>query len=122
MGEQPSGNAITAQKEKKSVISRLISVISTTFAPFIPAIIGAGMIKAVLAVLVLTGVLTDESQTFFILNTVADAAFFFMPVLLAYGASIKFGTNPVLSMTIAGVLLHLSFVFHKFLLKLLHSY
>ncbi len=106
MGEQPSGNANTAQKEKKSVISRLISVISTTFAPFIPAIIGAGMIKAVLAVLVLTGVLTDESQTFFILNTVADAAFFFMPVLLAYGASIKFGTNPVLSMTIAGVLLH----------------
>lgn len=106
MGEQPSGNANTVKKEKKSVISRLISVISTTFAPFIPAIIGAGMIKAVLAVLVLTGVLTDESQTFFILNTVADAAFFFMPVLLAYGASIKFGTNPVLSMTIAGVLLH----------------
>ena len=106
MGEQPSGNANTVTKEKKSVISRLISVVSTTFAPFIPAIIGAGMIKAVLAVLVLTGVLTDESQTFFILNTVADAAFFFMPVLLAYGASIKFGTNPVLSMTIAGVLLH----------------
>ncbi|PJN88962.1 beta-glucoside-specific PTS transporter subunit IIABC [Bacillus sp. mrc49] len=106
MGEQPSGNANTVRKEKKSVISRLISVISTTFAPFIPAIIGAGMIKAVLAVLVLTGALTNESQTFFILNTVADAAFFFMPVLLAYGASIKFGTNPVLSMTIAGVLLH----------------
>ncbi|MDQ0974558.1 PTS system beta-glucosides-specific IIC component [Neobacillus niacini] len=107
MGEHPrSANANTAKEEKKSVISRLISVISTTFAPFIPAIIGAGMIKAVLAVLVLTGVLTNESQTFFILNTVADAAFFFMPVLLAYGASIKFGTNPVLSMTIAGVLLH----------------
>ncbi|GEN88544.1 beta-glucoside-specific PTS transporter subunit IIABC [Oceanobacillus sojae] len=93
-------------KEKKSVISRLISVISTTFTPFIPAIIGAGMIKAVLAILVLVGLLTEESQTFFILNTVADAAFFFMPVLLAYGASIKFGTSPILSMTIAGVLLH----------------
>jgi PTS system beta-glucosides-specific IIC component len=94
------------KKEKKGIFSELLSVISTTFTPFIPAIIGAGMIKAILAVLVLTGVLTDQSQTFFILDTVADAAFFFMPVLLAYGASIKFGTNPVLSMTIAGVLLH----------------
>ncbi|MGE6259113.1 beta-glucoside-specific PTS transporter subunit IIABC [Heyndrickxia sporothermodurans] len=94
------------KKEKKRLISRLISVISTTFTPFIPAIIGAGMIKAILAVLVLLGILTEESQTYFILNTVADAAFFFMPVLLAYGASIKFETNPILSMTIAGVLLH----------------
>lgn len=94
------------KKEKQGVFTRIISVISTTFTPFIPAIIGAGMIKAILAVLVLTGVLTDESQTFFILDTISDAAFFFMPVLLAYGASIKFETNPVLSMTIAGVLLH----------------
>lgn len=100
------GNQNGQKKEKKGIFSEIVSVISTTFTPFIPAIIGAGMIKAILAVLVLTGLLTDESQTFFILDTVADAAFFFMPVLLAYGASIKFATNPVLSMTIAGVLLH----------------
>ncbi|GEN57033.1 PTS beta-glucoside transporter subunit EIIBCA [Halolactibacillus alkaliphilus] len=93
-------------KNKNSLVARFISVISTTFTPFIPAIIGAGMIKAILAVLVLLGILTDQSQTFFILNTVADAAFFFMPVLLAYGASIKFETSPILAMTIAGVLLH----------------
>lgn len=106
-GVNPSKEPREGEKEeKKGYITRLISVISTTFTPFIPAIIGAGMIKAVLAVLVLTGVLTEESQTYFILNTVADAAFFFMPMLLAYGASIKFKTNPVLSMTIAGVLLH----------------
>lgn len=104
--ENGQKNIPNKQNEKKSIISRLISVISTTFTPFIPAIIGAGMIKAILAVLVLIGLLTEESQTFFILDTIADSAFFFMPVLLAYGASIKFGTSPILSMTIAGALLH----------------
>ncbi|WFR60907.1 beta-glucoside-specific PTS transporter subunit IIABC [Paenibacillus amylolyticus] len=93
-------------KQKQSWISRFISVISTTFTPVIPAIIGAGMIKAILAVLVLTGLVTTESQNYYILNTIADAAFYFMPILLAYGASIKFETSPILAMTVAGVLLH----------------
>ncbi|WP_315076631.1 beta-glucoside-specific PTS transporter subunit IIABC [uncultured Clostridium sp.] len=92
--------------EKESIVSRFISVISTTFTPMIPAITGAGMIKAVLAILTLTGILTDDSQTYYILNTIADAAFFFMPVLLAYGAAIKFECSPILAMTLAGVLLH----------------
>lgn len=94
------------KKEKKSFVSEFISVISTTFTPMIPAITGAGMIKAVLAVLTLTGVLTESSQTYYLLNTIADAAFFFMPVLLAYGAAIKFECSPILAMTVAGVLLH----------------
>lgn len=92
--------------EKESWISQLISVISTTFTPMIPAITGAGMVKAILAVLTLTGVLSDTSQTYIILNTVADAAFYFMPILLAYGASIKFEVSPVLAVTVAGILLH----------------
>ncbi|PAE83560.1 PTS beta-glucoside transporter subunit EIIBCA [Shouchella clausii] len=105
-GAPGKGSGHRPSNEKKGWISRFISVISTTFTPMIPAIIGAGMIKAILAVLVLTGALTEQSQTFFVLNTIADAAFFFMPVLLAYGASIKFETSPIMAMTLAGVLLH----------------
>lgn len=93
-------------KEKGSLLSRFISVISTTFTPMIPAITGAGMIKAVLAILTLTGLLSSDSQTYYLLNTIADAAFFFMPVLLAYGAAMKFDCSPILAMTLAGVLLH----------------
>ncbi|MBP1129692.1 PTS system beta-glucosides-specific IIC component [Serratia sp. PL17] len=99
------------QSEKTSparggVMSRIISVISTTFTPVIPAITGAGMIKALLAILKLTGAIDAASPTYHLLDTIADAAFFFLPVLLAYGAAIKFECNPILAMTIAGVLLH----------------
>lgn len=92
--------------EKGNLLERFISVISTTFTPIIPAITGAGMIKAILAIATLTGLLSNESQTYYLLNMIADAAFYFMPVLLAYGAAIKFECNPILAMTLAGVLLH----------------
>ncbi|APH14170.1 PTS system, beta-glucoside-specific IIABC component family protein [Clostridium sporogenes] len=92
--------------EKENIVSRFISVISTTFTPMIPAITGAGMIKAVLSILSLAGLLSADSQTYYLLDTIADAAFFFMPILLAYGAAIKFECNPILAITIAGALLH----------------
>lgn len=94
------------KKEKQGVVSSFISIISTTFTPMIPAITGAGMIKALLAILTLTGLLTSESHTYIILDTIADAAFFFMPMLLAYGAALKFECSPILAITIAGALLH----------------
>jgi len=90
----------------QNIMSRIISVISTTFTPVIPAITGAGMIKALLAILTLTGVLSSDSSSYQLLNIIADAAFFFLPVLLAYGASVKFECSPILAMTVAGVLLH----------------
>ncbi|WP_125114383.1 beta-glucoside-specific PTS transporter subunit IIABC [Agathobaculum sp. Marseille-P7918] len=100
------GNTASAEPEKKpSIINRIVSVISTTFTPVIPALIGGGMIKAVLSILVLCG-LSDSSSTYQILNFISDAAFYFMPVLLAYGAAIKFECNPVLAMTLACALLH----------------
>ncbi|WP_411754862.1 beta-glucoside-specific PTS transporter subunit IIABC [Serratia sp. (in: enterobacteria)] len=100
LGGQPTSKA------KGGVFTQIISVISTTFTPVIPAITGAGMIKALLAILKLTGAIGAASPTYHLLDTIADAAFFFLPVLLAYGASIKFECNPILAMTIAGALLH----------------
>ncbi len=38
-----------AKPQRNGIVSRIISVISTTFTPVIPAITGAGMIKALLA-------------------------------------------------------------------------
>lgn len=98
-------SAPAAEEKKPGIINRIISVISTTFTPVIPALIGGGMIKAVLSILVLCG-LSDSSSTYTILNFISDAAFYFMPVLLAYGAAIKFECNPVLAMTMACALLH----------------
>ncbi|WP_263059655.1 beta-glucoside-specific PTS transporter subunit IIABC [Pectobacterium sp. F1-1] len=108
IGEMNSQRHASSKEPQKKggIFSQIISVISTTFTPVIPAITGAGMIKALLAILKLAGLISADSTTYRLLDTISDAAFFFLPVLLAYGASIKFACNPILAMTIAGALLH----------------
>ena len=106
MKDVPSTSHEESDEEKGSIVNRIISVISTTFTPVIPALIGGGMIKAVLSILVLFNLVNEASSTYEIINFISDAPFYFMPVLLAYGASQKFKTSPIMAMTMACALLH----------------
>lgn len=106
LGENTSVKQKKDDGDKESIVSRLISIISTTFTPVIPAITGAGMIKAVLALLTAFNLINAEGSTYQLLNMISDAAFYFMPVLLAYGASIKFECSPIMAMTLACVMVH----------------
>ena len=107
MGDQAASNGKEEKKEDKgSIVNRIISVISTTFTPVIPALIGGGMMKAVLSILVLLNLVDTTGTTYGIINFISDAPFYFMPVLLAYGAAIKFNCSPILAMTMACALLH----------------
>lgn len=80
-------------------------MISGIFAPVIPLITGAGMIKAILVIMVALG-LSDESSEYYILNFIADSGFYFFPVVLAFSSAQKFGCNPYLAAMIGGVLIH----------------
>lgn len=92
--------------EKKNVVSVVLDTIAGIFTPILPAITGAGMIKAVLVLLTASGLLGTESQSYYILNFISDAAFFFLPMFLAYTSAVKFKCNPFMAMSLAGVLLH----------------
>ena len=61
-------------------------MISGIFAPVIPLITGAGMIKAILVIMMALG-LSDESSEYYILNFIADSGFYFFPVVLAFSFS-----------------------------------
>lgn len=50
------------------------------------------------------------SPTLTILNVIGDGAFFFLPLMVAASAAIKFKTNMSLAIAIAGVLVHPSFI------------
>jgi PTS system beta-glucosides-specific IIC component len=98
-----------ASGAKKSIVNTIFDTVSGIFTPFLPALSGAGMIKAVMALLVTFKVVSASSQLYAILNFIADAAFYFMPILLAYSSAQKFKANPYLAMTLGGVLLHPAF-------------
>lgn len=95
--------------KKESVISRLLGTISGIFTPILPAITGSAMLKTLLILLTMTNIMSKETQTYAILNFVSDAAFYFLPVMLAFSAANKFKMNPMMAVSLGGVLLHPSF-------------
>ena len=100
-GEQPN--------EKKGFWNTVIDFVSNVFQPIIPALSGAGMIKALLALLIVFKLVTEKSQTYIILNMFADGIFYFLPVLLAYTEAKKLKCNPIIAVSVAVILLHPTF-------------
>lgn len=95
--------------EKKKIIDTILDTIAGIFTPIIPAIAGCGILKGFLALCVAMGWISSKTQTYYILNFISDSAFYFLPIILAYTAAIKFKASPYLAMVIGGVLLHPSF-------------
>ncbi|MDU4268773.1 MAG: PTS transporter subunit EIIC, partial [Enterobacter hormaechei] len=81
-----------------------------TMSPLIPAIIGGSMVKLLAMILEMTGVLGKGDPTLTILTVIGDGAFFFLPLMVAASAAVKFKTNMSLAIAIAGVLVHPSFI------------
>lgn len=94
------------QEEKKGPLTAIIEFVAGTFQPVIPALSGAGMVKAVLALLIVFQVISPESQTYYLLNMFADGVFFFLPIILAFTEAQKLRCNPILAASVAAMMMH----------------
>lgn len=107
------GSEVETPKEKltaKVIGAKMLDALVGTMSPLIPAIIGASMVKLLVMVLGMTGMFEDNEPTIIILKAIGDGAFFFLPVMVAASAAIKFKTNMSLAIAIAGVLIHPNFI------------
>lgn len=93
-------------EKKQSVFDQATSFISSVFAPIVPALAGAGMVKALLSVLVAFELVDTASQTYILINMFSDAAFTFLPVLLAYTVAQRLKCNTIIAAAVAGILVH----------------
>ena len=92
--------------EKQGIMNTVISFVAGTFQPIIPALSGAGMVKAVMALLVVFHLISTQSQTYYMLNVFADGVFYFLPMLLAFTEAQKLKCNPILAAGVAAMMLH----------------
>lgn len=90
----------------KELFGRLIETVSTIFIPVIPCLAGAGILMAVLILLKTVGVVSEENQTYVMLNMVSGAVFYYLPVLLAVSSAKVFQCNPFMAAVMAFMLLH----------------
>ncbi|EEO6567212.1 PTS transporter subunit EIIC [Listeria monocytogenes] len=96
--------------KKKSVFSNILDTITGIFTPLLPAITAAAMIKTLLVLLDLFHFIDPTGGTYKVLTFAGDTAFYFMPVLVAFSASLKFKLNPYLGALMGLLLIHPSFV------------
>ena len=101
-----ASDADAAPAEKKGVFEVIVDFISGTFQPIIPALSGAGMVKAVMALLVVFNLIDKTSQTYYMLNLFSDGVFYFLPILLAFCEAQKLKCNPILAAGVAAMMLH----------------
>ena len=106
IGDKQENNHDNSGGEKKKPFDVVAEFVSGIFSPIVPALAGAGMVKALLALLIAFKLVQSTDQTYIIINMIGDATFAFMPILLAYSTAQKLKCNPVLAAVVAGILCH----------------
>ncbi len=93
---------------RRNIFVVAIDFVSGCMTAIVPAIIAGGLLKVVLMLLgpTITGLLSETSTTYRILNIFAEAVIYFLPVLLAYAAARKLNTSIPIAITLGGVLIH----------------
>ncbi|MDZ5760456.1 PTS transporter subunit EIIC [Carnobacterium maltaromaticum] len=100
----------TSDENSGTIISSIFSAISAIFAPLLPALAGSGILRGLLILAVQTGILSENSGTYSILNVASMSVFYFLPILLAFTSARRFGASPYLSALIGAALLNPEFI------------
>lgn len=93
----------------KSAGLGVLGYVSGAVAPMITGLVAGGMLKVVLLLITQVNGGFADTSTYTLLSGLADAAFFFMPIFVAYGAASKLGGTPIYAMIAAAALLHGNF-------------
>lgn len=97
-------------EDKKGRLNTLLDTIAGIFAPIMPIIAGAGMIKALLSILTLFNLIDKSGNVYYFLNFIADSSYYFLPIFLAATAAKKFNCNMHMAMLMGAILLHPNFI------------
>lgn len=106
------GQPVSKEKTKltaKGVWDALLDYLSGTMVQIIPLFIGCGLINCILSVAKIVFGVDSATATYQVLNSIANAPFYFLPVLVGYAGTKKLGANPFLGAMLGLFLMHPSF-------------
>lgn len=100
----------TSNDKQENILKRsanaVIDLLSSFFLPIINLLVSVGILKGALTLLQVSGVVAADTTTYAILNGMADALFYFIPIFLAFTASKRFGVDTVTGMLIGCIILY----------------
>ncbi|MEH6454596.1 MAG: glucose PTS transporter subunit EIIB [Psychromonas sp.] len=116
IGEMSTKDVASAGAEKQNIVQKAVKDLSDIFVPIIPAIVAGGLLMGIFNVLVAPGLFIEGKSLIdanpgladlaAMINTFANAPFVFLPILLAFSASNKFGGNPYLGAALGMLMVH----------------
>ena len=111
-----SGEAQASDAPKGNILQRGVKVLSDIFVPIIPAIVAAGLLMGINNILTspFFNGRTDSIISLYpqiadlakMINVFSSAAFAFLPVLIGFSATKKFGGNPFLGAAMGMIMVH----------------
>ncbi len=97
-------------------LQRLVKLLSDIFVPIVPAIVAGGLLMGINNLLVaqdlfiegqsLVEAYPEMADLAALINTFANAAFVFLPILIGFSATQRFGGNPYLGATLGMLMVH----------------
>lgn len=97
-------------RKRGNIFKRIIEFISSSVTPFVTVIYGAGMLQVFLSLISAFWPTIKTNDTYMMFYWLAQTAFYFMPILIAYGTAKYMKGNPVFSMTVTATLLYPDFM------------
>ncbi|PPA69383.1 PTS transporter subunit EIIC [Jeotgalibacillus proteolyticus] len=120
--EQTGAGEVSKDDMKKitakngNVIQKGVRILADIFIPILPAIVAAGLLLGLNNLLANPGIFYDEQSILDVhtgwtgfaefINVIANTAFTFLPVLIAWSAARKFGGSPLLGIVLGLLLVH----------------
>ena len=95
-----------AAASKQNVFQRLIKTLGDVFVHIIPAIVASGLLRGLLEGLGKVFPAMTQSGTYTIIHLFSNAAFVFLPILIAISAAKVFGGNIFLGAVIGMIMIH----------------
>lgn len=88
----------------KGIFNKFIDIVSGVFQPILGVMCAAGIIKGFNAIFLALGLYAQTSGEYIMLNSIGDAIFQYMPIILGYTAAKKFKLKPFIGMLIGAAL------------------
>jgi len=116
INEMSTAEVKDAGAKKLNALQRFVKLLSDIFVPIIPAIVAGGLLMGLnnlltakdlfMAGKTLIEAYPGMADLAAMINTFANAAFVFLPVLIGFSATKRFGGNPFLGATLGMLMVH----------------
>jgi len=86
----------------------LVGTVTGVFTPILAAMMGIGIIKGCMAIVtqIYPGWAGSGDMSYTVINAISDGLMYFLPILVAYTASQKFGLDPIVGMTLGAAFVY----------------